>query len=71
MIESILRAGLSGYQSNLQRMDQAAKRLADPQTGVQVEDVVDLLLAEHGAKANLKVMKVAKSTEDSLLDVLA
>ena len=52
-------------------IEKAATKLANPETAEPVRDIVDLLRAETGAKANVVTMVVAKRTEDFLLDLFA
>jgi len=71
MVRSALRTGLEGYRRNVQLMEKAATKLANPETAEPVRDIVDLMRAEAGAKANVITMVVAKRTEDFLLDLFA
>lgn len=71
MVRNALRIGMEGYRRNVQLMEKAATKLANPETAEPVRDIVDLLRAETGAKANVIAMVVAKRTEDFLLDLFA
>ena len=71
MLGKVMATGLAGYQRNVRLMHQAAKKLADPATAEPTQDIVTLLRAETGAKANALTIAVAKRAEDYLFDVLA
>ena len=71
MLGKIMATGLAGYRRNVQMMNQAARKLADPNTAEPIRDITTLLRAEAGAKANVLTIAVAKRAEDYLFDVLA
>jgi hypothetical protein len=58
-----------GIQSNLQRFESAANRLAGPVSGVR--EIVEIKQAEQGIKINAAVIRTASEMSDSLVDILA
>jgi hypothetical protein len=77
MTISVLRTGISGVQSGVQKMTETAGKIVNSATGVDktsstsslATDIVDLHLYENQVKASVKVVKAADQNLGTLLDV--
>ena len=66
-----LHSALFGIRENLRVFDETAQRLARTAPGENLAaDLVQLKIAEHGVRANVKVAQTAESIADTLLDIL-
>lgn len=65
-----LNASFQGIHQNLQKMNQAAQAVANPDSGADVSTVLDLKAAEHAIAVNAATAKVVYDTSDYLLDIL-
>ncbi len=78
MVDSILRAGLSGMQTGMQNAARDAERISNsynptaPEESTDpVEPMVSLKLDEHQVEASGKVIQVGKRLINAVLDILA
>lgn len=71
MSVAAIQSGLAGYQSQVQRLEQTAQRVAERPLDRLPDNVVDLRTSELGAKANIAVVKAADETLGTLLDLFA
>lgn len=68
-IGSAIATGLAGMQKGVERMNDAAQKIAEG--NVDAEPVVETLIARTEVEANAKVVKTADEMGKSLLDILA
>lgn len=71
MVDAI-STSLSGIQNAGQKIDKAAKNIADPekfQENGGIEDIIDIKVAEIEYKANLEVLETTGELQDELLKV--
>ena len=60
---------ISGIHHNMQRFNDAADRITDPDTVTDVSDILQMKSAEHGVKVNVSVLKVANEMSENLVDL--
>lgn len=71
MVDAISTA-LSGIQNASQKIDTAARNIADPNKFAQsgaVEDIIDIKVAETEFKASVAVLNTAQELTDELLKI--
>ena len=68
-IGNAIATGLAGMQKGVERMNDAAQKIAEG--NVDAEPVVETLIARTEVEANAKVVKTADEMGKSLLDILA
>ena len=72
-INSALNAGYTGLQRATQQVDESSSKLAQlatkPETVNPTTELVNLMVAEQGGQASLKVVKAADEMMGTLLDV--
>ena len=66
----IVSIGQEAYGRAQNALTSASKRVTKP-GGPEVDDLIDLKLAEQSAKIATKVIKTGLDVSDSLLDILA
>ncbi len=72
-INSALNAGYTGLQRATQQVDESSSKLAQlatkPETVNPTTELVNLMVAEQGGQASVKVVKAADEMMGTLLDV--
>lgn len=64
-----INTALSGIQTATKTVNKAASNIANPdKMDRQVEDIVDIKIAETAYKANVKVIQAASDMQDALLE---
>lgn len=66
-----LQLSAVGIHRNIERFNAAATKIARPDTVGQVEPLVEMMLARHGAQANINTFKVAAGMNRAALDMMA
>lgn len=67
MISSLITA----LQTNIDTFNSAASRIARPRNDELVDDVTELIVAEHSVEANLSALRQLNQLERHMIDLLA
>ena len=66
---SAMNASFSGIHQNMQKMNQAAQEIANPDTSTDASAVLDLKVAEHAIAVNTAAARAIYNTTDAILDI--
>lgn len=70
-ISTILNVSALGIHRNIERLNAAAAKVAEPDNVGDVQPTVEMIVAQHGAQANLNAFKCAARMNRAMLDILA
>jgi len=70
-ITEALHSSAIGVRRATERINQAAMRLADPQSDDIVDPMVDLIMARRQAQANMTSFRAAARLNQTAVDILA